>query len=96
MPVQLFEEGFDVWIANRRGTIFSQGSTGNVLENDPETYFDFDLEDIALVDYPEIISYILAERRTEGLPCKKMSLYSDGHSAAEMAYMMATYPTSAG
>ena len=34
-------------------------------------------------------------RRSEGLPCKKVSLYSDGHSGLEMAIMQANFPTSA-
>lgn len=57
------EDGYDVWIANRRGTDQSLGHTENLFERDPTTYFDFDLEDIAAVDYPAIISYILNTRR---------------------------------
>jgi len=96
MPVQVFEDGWEVWIANRRGTLYSAGHTsGNLLRDDPETYFSYDAEQIAEEDYPQLIRYILETRRAESLPCKKVTLYSDGHSALEMSLMHVNNPNAA-
>ena len=95
VPVQLQEDGWDVWIANRRGTPYSAGhTTENLRNDDPEKYYDFDAETIAEEDYPQLSRTILETRRTEGAPCLKVTLYSDGHSAMEMALMQTMYPNS--
>lgn len=65
-----------------------------MFEDDPETFAAFNAEDVAEEDYPKIVQFILETRRTEALPCKKLSLYSDGYSASEMSLMNAKYATS--
>jgi len=67
LPTRLFDEGYDVWIAWKRGTYPSQehidepSTSAAWSADDPEPakkYWDFSLDDIAKVDLPEAVKMI--------------------------------------
>lgn len=69
LPETLFENKYDVWIANARGTFYSRGhATLNPDENDPAIldgaaeYWNFGIDEAALIDIPAMINEILITR----------------------------------
>ena len=54
-------DDYDVWLYNGRGNILTE----NYLNPDPYWYFDF--EEVALVDTKQAINYILKETRKTNL-----------------------------
>ena len=55
---QLFDAGYDVWIANLRGTLPSREH--ETLDSDSADYWDFDLDAWAYEDLPAIVAEIQA------------------------------------
>ena len=54
--LQLAEKGYDVWMANSRGTEYSQGHRKMYSNNNK--YWDFTFEDMAKHDVPAMINKI--------------------------------------
>ncbi|VEN59465.1 unnamed protein product [Callosobruchus maculatus] len=78
----LAEEGYDVWLGNARGNMYSRNHT--TLDPDKNmTFWDFSWHEIGLVDLPAMIDYILDQTGTDGL-------YYAGHSqGTTVFYVMA-------
>lgn len=58
LPVKLFEQGFDVWLTNKRGTLPSR--THVTLDADTNSeYWDFSHKEIALNDLPAFVTGVL-------------------------------------
>lgn len=77
LPETLHDEGYDVWIANPRGTKYSRGHHHLTAEHDHEyygreKYWDYGVEDLALDDLPAIIDKILRVRQSEHNLCQKV------------------------
>ncbi|XP_062540114.1 lipase 1-like [Armigeres subalbatus] len=53
----LADNGYDVWLANARGTRYSRKHT--TLAKDSEQYWDFSWHEIGYYDHPAMIDYIL-------------------------------------
>jgi hypothetical protein len=53
----LAEQGYDVWLGNNRGSIFSHAHVS--LDIHSKEYWDFYQEDMARYDAPAIIDYVL-------------------------------------
>ena len=53
---QLFDEGYDVWIANLRGTLPSREH--DTLDSESAEYWDFNLDAHAYEDLPAFVSKI--------------------------------------
>ena len=71
-PFQLFDEGFDVWLANMRGTKESRCTTdtddnGNVYTVDCGYDSLFSLYDMAVSDLPAFVDDVLARTGEETL-----------------------------
>ena len=77
-PVQLFELGFDVWVAAGRGTKESLGHTTLDYVADGALYWDWTFAEAGKVDVPEVAQFIVDER-TDDL-CAKVTVVS--HSTA--------------
>jgi len=66
MPTRLFDEGYDVWIAWKRGTYPSRGHTDPTFNADynptdpaaSERYWNFTMDDIARDELPAVITKI--------------------------------------
>ena len=83
LPFLLSKEGFDVWLPNVRGNIFSDRH--KVINSSDETsFYDYSMDEHVKYDLPSIISYI--KSKTGG---KKMSYiaHSQGSTIFFMAYM---------
>ena len=52
LPFLLMEEGYDVWIGHNRGTVHSLGHLTKNSQESNSDYWDFNLDDYALIDLP--------------------------------------------
>ncbi|KAJ1267548.1 hypothetical protein BS78_07G065000 [Paspalum vaginatum] len=55
----LADGGYDVWIANSRGTVYSRGHT-TLSSNDP-AYWDWSWDELAGNDLPAVVQYVHAQ-----------------------------------
>lgn len=62
MPVFLLNEGFDVWLGNNRSGFepLHEFYKGNLMHN--ETYWDWDIKDLAYYDMPCLIENVLLRK----------------------------------
>lgn len=78
LPETLFNAGYDVWIANLRGTPNSRTHTMfDADSDDPDTgaakYWDFGVEELSKTDIPASINEILTTRQAED-SCQKVKV----------------------
>ena len=81
LPFLLMEKGYDVWIGHNRGTIHSLGHVSKNSQESNSDYWDFNLDDYALLDLP---SNIEAVKQKTG--AKKISYI--GHSQGTTIFFM--------
>lgn len=77
LGIELANQGYDVWMANSRGSTYSLNHTQYDYRYDWR-YWDFSFHEIGLYDLPAEINYILAVR-------KRKSLAYIGHSQGNLA-----------
>ena len=84
LPFMLTDLGYDVWIGNNRGTIFSMEHISKDPEDWNGDYWDFSIDDFAIYDLPVSINYV---RETSG--AKKLDYigHSQGTTVFYMLYM---------
>ena len=84
LPFLLMKEGFDIWLGNGRGNVFSNRHISKDPTDKNSGFYDFSIDDCAKYDLPATISYIKA--RIGG---KKMSYisHSQGSTIFFMLYM---------
>ena len=76
---QLFEEGYDVWFANMRGSRRSREHITEDPDNKYDDYWSYDLTDMADYDIKAMIDKIRSE---EDAGCKKVTIVA--HSLGTM------------
>ena len=81
LPFALLKEGFDVWLGNIRGNIFSHGHVTKNPDDSKSGYDDYSIDDFVQYDLPAMIK--LVKSRTGG---KKMSYV--GHSQGTTIFLM--------
>jgi len=57
LPYKLFEEGYDCWLANLRGSPLSRGHVS--LTTKDRSYWDFTFHEMGVFDLPAIVNHIL-------------------------------------
>ena len=72
--MQLFEEGFDVWLGNSRGTRHSRKHINLDADRDAESYWNFSHHEFGSIDVPQMVKAIVLESGS----CRKISYV--GHS----------------
>ncbi|CAG9762042.1 unnamed protein product [Ceutorhynchus assimilis] len=77
LPYLLADSGYDVWLSNMRGNMYSQKHQSLDAEKDPE-YWKFSLHEVGYYDLPATIDYILNKTNEK-------SLYFLGHSVGSTA-----------
>ena len=84
LPFLLIEKGYDVWIANNRGTLFSMEHISKNSEELNGDYWDFSMDENVIYDLPANIDYI---KQTTG--AKKINYigHSQGTTIFYMLYM---------
>jgi pimeloyl-ACP methyl ester carboxylesterase len=102
---QMWVASYDVWIAFKRGTYYSQGHTDPSnydadATGDPTAYcnyWDFTYDQIGLYDIPAFLSAIMEIRRDsgEGLYCDKVNIVTHTTGAAELMVTLNEYPSEA-
>lgn len=83
LPFILAELGYDVWIPNTRGNIFSSENIDpnkNSKKINSE-YWNFSLDEISKFDFPANVDFVLNETKFD-------KLYYVGHSQGTMQYFM--------
>ncbi|CAG9858471.1 unnamed protein product [Phyllotreta striolata] len=79
----LADQGWDIWMGNARGNVYSRRHTTFDPDIDAE-FWDFSWHEIGEIDLPAMIDYVLDSTKTE-------SLYYVGHSQGNTAfYVMAS------
>ena len=96
LVVQLYDEGWDVYLANMRGTKYSRKHTTLNADgpnaNGAADYWDFDMNDRATKDVPAMINKILERRFDADGSCNKVHILD---SAATSLLTAAAFPTTA-
>ncbi|GMR44727.1 hypothetical protein PMAYCL1PPCAC_14922, partial [Pristionchus mayeri] len=65
LSYSLADEGFDVWMGNNRGNIYSTEHV-KFTKSNPQ-FWNFTWHDMSLYDYPAMVEYILNNTRTPNL-----------------------------
>ena len=78
MPVQLYNEGYDVWISSIRGTQYSRLHKRYDADFDPK-YWDFDMSDVAEKDLHAFLKRILLTNTS----CQKVSIIASSAGAMQ-------------
>ncbi|XP_044019391.1 lipase 3-like [Aphidius gifuensis] len=69
---QLADEGYDVWLANFRGTIYGRDHV--TLSPNDKKFWDFSFHEIGYYDVPRTIDYVLNETNQSSLICVALSM----------------------
>ncbi|KAF8368527.1 hypothetical protein PRIPAC_86356 [Pristionchus pacificus] len=76
----LADAGYDVWMANSRGNIYSMGH--KKLNVSDERFWNFSGDELGRFDFPAIIDYVLKKSR-------RKRLFVVGHSQAALSLLIA-------
>ena len=84
LPILLIEQGYDVWIGNNRGTIFSMGHISKDSQNLVGDYWDYSMDENVFYDLPASINYVKKITKTEKI---NYIGHSQGTTLFYMLYM---------
>ena len=81
LPFLLLKEGYDVWLGNTRGNIFSSNHINKKTNDIINGFDDYTIDDFALIDLPTMVKYV---KSTTGI--EKMSYIC--HSQGSTIFIM--------
>lgn len=92
---RLFDDGWDLWIANTRGTKYSRTHTSLDADGADEAtgakaYWNFDTTTVAAQDVPAMINKILETRQTAGQDCLKVHILDSSWTSLSTAAQLPT------
>ena len=61
LPFLLLKEGFDIWLGNTRGNIFSNSHVSKNPKDPKSGYNDYSIDNLAANDLPAMIKYVRAK-----------------------------------
>lgn len=79
LPYLLADEGYDVWLGNARGNVYSESHVK--LSPAMQTFWEFSLDEIGQIDVPAKIDFILKETNSQ-------SLHYVGYSQGTAVFMI--------
>ena len=82
LPFYLLKEGYDIWLANNRGSYFSPGHISKDPKDPKSGYNNYSMDDFVASDMPSMVKYI-----KERTGAKKMTFI--GHSQGTTLFLMA-------
>ena len=97
-PNRLCDEGYDVYLANFRGTPGSRTVTAAGVDPDDTTpsvqqeWWNFDDVTIGKQDVPAFVNQILTTRQAEGSDCLKVQILAQANGTVPALVAAATYP----
>ena len=101
LPTRTFDQGYDVWIAWKRGTYPSKTHTNTTYNADysntagAKLYWNFSSDEIGKNDLAAVVKAIHNTRGTEsasGVFCDKLQIITHSSGAAEVAIFQSYYP----
>lgn len=100
LPEALHDEGYDVFIANPRGTKYSRGHTHLSAEHEHEyygrqKYWDWGAEDLALTDIPAMVDKIIETRKYDMNLCQKVQIVTHGQAGNYGLMLLNEHPETA-
>ena len=96
LPSSLVLEGYDVWLAVRRGGLYQKS---HLIYTDPDgadlaDFWNFDTQTIGVLDIERLVQGIIADRTSTGKNCSKVSIVA--HSLGTLEAMTAINSSNAG
>jgi len=106
LPQTLYDEGYDVYIVNARGTKYSLGHTDfdynngdSVADNVDDgavAYWNWGIDEAATIDVPAMIDEILAVRKVEDPnTCQKVNVVTHSKGSTYSLIAANAFPTTA-
>lgn len=86
LPLQLAEQGYDVWLGNNRGNTWSRAHK-ELDPNKNKTYWDFSFHELGIHDSPAMIDHILNKTGND-----KLSFIGYSQGAAQFFVMTSEKP----
>ncbi|KAJ8953101.1 hypothetical protein NQ318_013445 [Aromia moschata] len=83
LAYKLADEGYDVWLGNARGNIFSRNHTTLDPDKDNAKFWKFDWHEIGTTDIPQMIDFVLEKTGVE-------RVYYAGHSQGTTSFYVMT------
>ena len=102
----LYDEGYDPWIVNARGTTYSlehtdfdysgTDSVADAVADGAVDYWNWGVDEAATIDVPAMIDEILAVRKDEdGTTCQKVSVLTHSKGSTYALIAANAFPTTA-
>ncbi|KAG5897708.1 hypothetical protein JTB14_007546 [Gonioctena quinquepunctata] len=85
LPLQLADQGYDVWVGNNRGNTWSRSNVN--MKPDNKTFWNFSFHELGIHDDPAMIDYILRTTKND-----KLSLVGYSQGATQFFVMLSEKP----